>query len=92
MRSGVDGDVKQESAQFDLWLKETRVDSRLKQRSERLVEWERAPFARAVHPQEDHFLPLHVAGGAAEQEPAKILYWQDDFFGKITMSSYRFGS
>jgi hypothetical protein len=71
---------------------ETLVDSRLKQRSERLLEWERAPFARAVQPQEDHFLPLHVAVGAAEQEPAKVIYWQDDFFDKITMSSYRFGS
>ena len=92
MRSGVNGDIKQESAQFDLWLKETLVDSGRKQRSERLVEWKRAPFARAVQPQEDHFLPLHVAVGAAEQEPAKIIYWQDDFLGKITMSSYRFGS
>ena len=68
------------------------MDSRLKQRSERLLERERAPFARAVQPQEDHFLPLHVAVGAAEQEPAKVIYWQDDFFDKITMSSYRFGS
>jgi aromatic ring-opening dioxygenase catalytic subunit (LigB family) len=91
MGNGANGDIKHESAEFDLWLRETLVDSGPKQRSERLVEWERAPFARAVQPQEDHFLPLHVAVGAAEREPAKIIYWQDNFFDKITMSSYRFG-
>ena len=44
MRSGVNSDIKHESAQFDLWLKETLVDSGPKQRSECLVHWERAPF------------------------------------------------
>ena len=84
--------IRDESAQFDAWLRETLVDSTPKQRTERLLNWERAPFARAAHPQEDHFVPLHVAVGAAEGESAQIIYRQDDFFGKITMSSYKFGA
>lgn len=83
--------IRDESAQFDAWLRETLVDSTPKQRTERLLNWERTPFARAAHPQEDHFVPLHVVVGAAEGESAQIIYRQDDFFGKITMSSYKFG-
>ncbi len=37
-------------------------------------------------------MPLHVAVGAAEQDPGRVLYRQEDFFGAITLSSYRFGS
>lgn len=67
------------------------MDSTPEERSKRLREWERAPHARDVHPREDHFVPLHVAVGAAENEPAQLIYREEDFFGKITMSSYRFG-
>lgn len=81
---------RQDSAQFDGWLRET-LESTPLERTARLLEWERAPAARAAHPQEDHLMPLHVAVGAAEQEPGRTVYRQDDFFGAITMSSHRFG-
>jgi len=84
--------VQEESAQFDAWLRETLVDSAPKQRLRRLLKWEHAPFARAVHPQEHHFVPLHVAVGAATEEPAEVIYREDNFFGTIAISSYRFGS
>jgi hypothetical protein len=32
-----------------------------------------------------------VAAGAAENEPATRIYHEDDFFGALTVSSYRFG-
>jgi aromatic ring-opening dioxygenase catalytic subunit (LigB family) len=83
---------REESAQFDSWLRKTLTDFSSRQRSQYLLNWERAPFARAVHPQEDHLVPLHVVVGAAEDEPAHLIYAQDDFFGKITMSSYRLGN
>ena len=83
---------REESAQFDSWLRKALTDFSSRQRSQHLLNWERAPFARAVHPQEDHLVPLHVVVGAAEDEPAHLIYAQDDFFGKITMSSYRFGN
>ena len=36
------------------------------QRTERLLHWETAPHARTCHAQEDHFVPLFAALGAAE--------------------------
>jgi aromatic ring-opening dioxygenase catalytic subunit (LigB family) len=86
------GASKEPSAQFNSWLKETLVDSPPAARSARLVEWERAPFARAAQPQEDHLVPLHAVVGAAEQEPAQIVYHEDNFLAnEITVSSYKFG-
>ena len=81
----------EDSRQFDAWLQETLVASAPAQRSERLLEWARAPAARGAHPREDHLMPLHVAVGAAAGEPGHVVYHQDDFLGTITLSSYRFG-
>lgn len=85
-------DPEQESAQFDSWLEETLVKSGPKERSGRLLKWDRAPSARAAHPREDHLIPLMVAVGAAEQEPAQVVYREAGFFGRIAVSSYQFGS
>ncbi len=82
---------REDAAQFDTWLRETLVESTPARRSERLLEWERAPAAREAHPQEDHLMPLHVVVGAAEEEPGQIAYRQNDFLGTIALSSYRFG-
>lgn len=81
----------EDSAQFDAWLRETLAESAPGQRSQRLLEWARAPAAREAHPQEDHLVPLHVVVGAAEKDPGRIVYRQEDFLGTITLSSYRFG-
>jgi aromatic ring-opening dioxygenase catalytic subunit (LigB family) len=80
-----------DSAQFDGWLRETLVDSAPAQRSERLLEWARAPAAREAHPREDHLMPLHVVVGAAQKDPGRVVYSQQDFRGAIALSSYRFG-
>jgi aromatic ring-opening dioxygenase catalytic subunit (LigB family) len=82
---------REDSVQFDRWLRETLVESAPAERSERLVEWERAPAAREAHPREDHLMPLHVVVGAAEGEAGRITYSQEDFLGTIALSSYRFG-
>jgi aromatic ring-opening dioxygenase catalytic subunit (LigB family) len=50
-----------------------------------------APFARAAHPREDHLLPLMTAVGAAEDEPAAVVYYEDDYMGSIATSSFQFG-
>lgn len=82
---------RDDSVQFDSWLRQTLVEAEPERRSKRLLEWERAPAAREAHPQEDHLMPLHVAVGAAEDEPGRIVYNQEDFLGTIALSSYRFG-
>jgi aromatic ring-opening dioxygenase catalytic subunit (LigB family) len=79
------------SEAFDGWLSET-LASDPGNRTKRLVSWDAAPAARIAHPQEDHFIPLLVAVGAAEQEPAQRVYHERGFMGGVTASSYRFGS
>jgi aromatic ring-opening dioxygenase catalytic subunit (LigB family) len=53
--------------------------------------WEKAPSARVCHPREDHFAPLFVSLGAAEGDKAQRVYHDEDLFGGVTASSYRFG-
>jgi aromatic ring-opening dioxygenase catalytic subunit (LigB family) len=84
-------DRNEGSGQFDAWLRQTLVESAPAQRSGRLLEWARAPAAREAHPREDHLVPLHVVVGAAQGDPGRIVYHQEDFLGAITLSSYRFG-
>jgi aromatic ring-opening dioxygenase catalytic subunit (LigB family) len=78
------------SAEFDTWLKSALMSAPAK-REEMLLTWENAPSARACHPQEDHFIPLLAAVGAAENEVATRVYYDQAVFGMITASSYRFG-
>lgn len=78
------------SRRFDAWLRETLAGAG-KERSARLTQWEKAPAARAAHPREDHLIPLMVVVGAAEEEPGTVTYHQEDFFGGLTASSFRFG-
>ena len=83
--------AKLASKTFDDWLQQTLVASTPEQREKRLLEWSTAPAARQAHPQEDHLVPLMVAVGAAEEEPATVVYHEDDLFGGVTASSFRFG-
>ena len=83
--------AKAASRAFDEWLTQTLVKSNPSERVERLLDWSRAPAAREAHPQEDHLIPLMIAVGAAENEPAEVVYHQDDLMGGVAASSYRFG-
>lgn len=80
------------SRQFDAWLQQTVIHASPEERSERLLQWEQAPLARAAHPREDHLIPLMVAVGAAGNEPGAVTYHQTDFAGGLTASSFRFGN
>ena len=79
------------SAAFDAWLDETLAIADAAARSAALAGWERAPAARLAHPREEHLLPLMVAVGAAEGDAATRVYHEREFFGGITVSSYRLG-
>ena len=78
------------SHQFDAWLRHTMALAPAP-RLDQLLQWEKAPSARQAHPREEHLLPLMVALGAAEQEAATTVYHEDDFFGAMAVSSFRFG-
>ena len=79
------------SAAFDGWLNDTLAIANPATRADALAAWERAPAARVAHPREEHLLPLMVALGAAQSEAATRVYHEREFFGGITVSSYRFG-
>ena len=79
------------SEAFDAWLQQVLLKSSPPARTQGLVEWAQAPCARIAHPREDHLIPLMVALGAAEADPASMVYHQEGIFGGVTASSFRFG-
>lgn len=81
----------EQSRHFDDWLQQVLVRSSPQERTEQLTQWEKAPFARAAHPREDHLIPLMVAVGAAEHEAGAVTYHQTNMMGRYTASSFRFG-
>ncbi len=82
--------AKEPSEAFDAWLGETLAKPQA-ERTPALEAWEEAPYARVCHKEEDHLVPLFVALGAAEGEPAQRVYHDKALFGGVTASSYRFG-
>lgn len=83
--------AKHVSKTFDDWLQKTLVGSDSVERVCRLLQWDSAPAARQAHPREDHLVPLMVAVGAAEKEKAAVVYHEENLFGGVTASSFRFG-
>jgi aromatic ring-opening dioxygenase catalytic subunit (LigB family) len=85
-------DARVPSRRFDDWLQVTLVDSSPTERAARLRRWDQAPAAREAHPREDHLLPLMVAVGAAQNEPGECVYREENVFGGVVVSSFRFGA
>lgn len=81
-------DVLARSNRFDAWLNDA-VTGAPDARDARLTAWASAPEARFAHPREEHLLPLMVAAGAGEGDPARRVY-HDDVMGAAT-SGFRFG-
>lgn len=78
------------SAKFDAWLYEAMM-SEPDARKQNVINWEQAPCARISHEHEDHLVPLFVALGAAESEPAERIFNNCSPLNGITVSNYRFG-
>ena len=72
---------------FDAWVREKAeagaVDDLVNYR-------DRAPFARENHPTEEHFLPFHVALGAAGEGARGELVHSSHDHGVLTMDAYAF--
>ncbi len=82
--------AKVPSAAFDAWLDDTLAEAPAARTAD-LIDWEKAPYARTCHKEEDHLVPLFAALGAAEGEKATRVYHDTNVFGGVTASSYRFG-
>ncbi|MET0280803.1 MAG: class III extradiol ring-cleavage dioxygenase [Steroidobacteraceae bacterium] len=79
------------AAMFDAWLRQALLNRTPAQIQDALMNWEQAPAARLAHPREDHLLPLMVAAGAADGDPAVAVFGQL-FMGSLAVSSFRFGA
>ena len=84
--------VGAESRAFDEWLTTTMVASSPEERVQRLLDWERAPFARVNHPREEHFIPGLVVVGAAGNDDGVRHYHEENVLGWMSSSGYRFDS
>ena len=74
-------------AKFDDWVRE-RVAAGA---TDDLINYRKlAPFARENHPTEEHFLPLHVAIGAAGEDAKGELIHSSYANGVLSMDAYRF--
>lgn len=79
------------SQAFDDWLQSALREHTGEARSALLREWSKAPAARICHPREDHLIPLMIAAGAAETDPATCVYYDKTALGGAVASSFRFG-
>lgn len=77
------------SVQFEQYLYEAISNNDPQQRNQALANWEQAPFARLVHPREDHLIPLMVVAGAAGKDVGQRVFTDTVF--DVVMASYRFG-
>ncbi|NIZ15401.1 dioxygenase [Phaeobacter sp. HF9A] len=82
--------AKVPSEAFDAWLNDVLALPPA-ERTAALIDWERAPYARDCHAQEDHLAPIFVALGAAEEEASTRIYHQKNIRGGVTASGFRFG-
>lgn len=83
-----DIDSSKENEEFDHWLIKTCTHPAIssEEREKRLIEWEKAPFARFCHPREEHLLPLHVCYGVAcaDTPVAKVVFNEEVMGKKVT--------
>lgn len=64
----------QKNLSFESWLIETCSNRNIdeNERTQRLANWEQAPFARYCHPREEHLLPLHVCYGVTGRACSQV--------------------
>lgn len=77
------------SVEFEQYLNNAITEPDPEKRHQALLNWEQAPFARAVHPQEDHLIPLMVVAGAAGTDIGQRIFTDTVF--EVLMASYQFG-
>jgi 4,5-DOPA dioxygenase extradiol len=87
VRDNGDAEPEPWAKAFDDWLAET-----LEKGDETgLVDYRRsAPYAREAHPTDEHFLPLHVAYGAAGEGARGRPLHRSFTLGNLSMASYAF--
>jgi len=78
---------RETSEAFDAWLRAAGT-AEPAERDRLLAAWASAPDARAVHPREEHLLPLMVAAGAAGDDRGTVAW--NGLFGGVRLSAFHF--
>jgi 4,5-DOPA dioxygenase extradiol len=87
VRGGGDTEPEPWAKAFDDWLAETLAEGD----EAALADYRRqAPYARENHPTDEHFLPLHVAYGAAGEGARGTPLHRSFTLGNLSMASYAF--
>ncbi len=88
VRALMRGNSARDAQTFDDWLtRAATADAGT--RNAALIDWSRAPAARAAHPREEHLLPLMVVSGAAGEDRGTRIYSEPIVGNRV--SAYRFG-
>ncbi len=88
MRAMMTGTQNEDAAIFDSWLSAAGAAAP-EDRSAALAAWEKAPGARAAHPDEEHLIPLMVSAGAAGQDMGHKTF--SGTLGGKRLSGFTFG-
>ena len=87
VRGGGDTEPEPWAKAFDDWLAETLAEGD----EAALADYRRqAPYARENHPTDEHFLPLHVAFGAAGKGAHGRVLHRSFTSGNLSMAAYAF--
>ncbi len=87
VRGGRESEPEPWAQAFDDWLADTLQAGDEQELSDYRI---RAPFAREAHPTDEHFLPLHVAYGAAGEGARGHALHRSFTLGNLSMASYAF--
>jgi aromatic ring-opening dioxygenase catalytic subunit (LigB family) len=87
MRAFRDPRGRASSESFDAWLREAATQPK-DERDRRLTAWAEAPAARAVHPREEHLLPLMVVAGAAGDDQGSVAF-SESYMG-VRVSAFQY--
>lgn len=80
-------DMGEPSVEFDAWMTEVCA-MEATARARRLSEWAGAPYARLMHPREEHLIPLMIVSGAAGESRGERAF--SDYIMGGTVSAFRF--
>ncbi|CAI9753550.1 unnamed protein product [Fraxinus pennsylvanica] len=84
---GTNDTVASWALEFDNWLKESLLTGRYEDVNNYE---EKAPFAKLAHPRPEHFYPLHVAIGAADENAKAELIHNSWTNSTLSYASYKF--
>ncbi len=77
---------------FNDWLRNNLSNQPKNKIINALSNIKNAPYSYFAQPKPDHIFPLIVAAGSAQNDECSTQFAQDDFFGNIAITNFKFGN